>query len=408
VSTLPERFTIRNVRIVRPGRETLVGDVRVAAGRIEAVGPGLAGPAGAIIEGNGRLLTPGFVDVHTHGIHRFRYEAGAAEFLEALTRRGRYGCTCVLPTLIGRTEPAFLDTLVEVANAISDARGAAVAGLHLEGPFLAYTGAGCTVTPGDTVRLRELLVAAGGHVRAMSVSPEVENILPVIECLREEGVVPFITHTGATLEQTRQAIDAGARHATHFYDVFYPQPETDLGVRPVACVEAILADRRVSADFICDGVHVEPTAIRMTLYAKGWENVMLITDSNVGAGLPPGEYDTPWGFRIYAHPDKAARIIGEHRYAGALAGSALTMNRGMANLLRWFGDEWSEEQLWALGTANPARLIGLDAKGRLDPGADADMVLWDDDFQPRTTWVAGRVVYQAGPDSRRHSGEKHE
>jgi N-acetylglucosamine-6-phosphate deacetylase len=159
-------------------------------------------------------------------------------------------------------------------------------------------------------------------------------------------------------------------------------------------VEAILADRSVSADFICDGVHVDPVAIRMTLYAKGWRQVLLITDANVGAGLPPGEYDTPWGFRIYAHPDKAARIIGDHPYAGALAGSALPMNRGVANLMRWFGDEWPEEQLWAPGTLNPATLLGLEIKGRLNPGADADLVLWNDDFQPRITWVRGQITYR--------------
>jgi N-acetylglucosamine-6-phosphate deacetylase len=338
-------------------------------------------------------LTPGLIDVHTHGIHRFRYEAGAGELKQAVAQLGAYGCTCVLPTLLGKSEPSFLPFLAETAAALDDGCEAAIPGLHLEGPFLAHTGAGCTLTPGDTGLLREMLSAAGGRIVAMSISPEVENIIPVIEGLRAEGVVPFITHTGATLEETQRALDAGAHHATHFYDVFYPQPETDLGVRPVACVEAILADRRVTADFICDGVHVEPTAIRMTLYAKGWDNVMLITDSNVGAGLPAGEYDTPWGFRIAVHPEKAARIIGDHKYAGALAGSSLTMNRGMANLMRWFGDEFPEEQIWAMGSLNPARLLGLDRKGRLEPGADADLVLWDAGFEPCMTWVGGRLVY---------------
>jgi N-acetylglucosamine-6-phosphate deacetylase len=270
-------------------------------------------------------------------------------------------------------------------------------GVHVEGPFLAFTGAGCTTVPGDLGLLREILSASQGRVAAMSVSPEVSNIEPVIEALVAAGVRAFMTHTGATLEQTQRAIAAGARHATHFYDVFYPQPETDPGVRPVACVEAILADRRVSVDFIADGVHVEPTAIRMSLYAKGWQNLLLITDSSVGAGLPPGEYDTPWGFRIYAHPDKAARIVGEHKYSGALAGSALTMNRGLANLLRWFGEELDEACIWAMGTSNPARLMGLTAKGVLQPGADADLVLWQEpELKPLRTWVGGACVFAAG------------
>ena len=133
------------------------------------------------------------------------------------------------------------------------------------------------------------------------------------------------------VEQTEAAIEAGARHATHFYDVFPVPEETDAGVRPVGAVEAILADSRVSVDFICDGVHVHPAAIRAAVAAKGWEKVMLITDSNIGAGLPPGEHDTPWGYRVRVAPGDAAR----HATKGFLAGSALTMDVGMKNLLRW-------------------------------------------------------------------------
>jgi N-acetylglucosamine-6-phosphate deacetylase len=331
--------------------------------------------------------------MHTHGIEHFRYDAGAEEMLAATDRLGRYGCTCVFPTLIGRREEDFVGFVADVAGAVPRVRGAAVPGLHLEGPFMARTGAGCETVPGDPGFVRELLAAAEGRVSIMSLSPEVAGIVPVIELLVEEGVVPFITHTGADLAETQRALDAGARHATHFYDVFYAPPETDLGVRPVGCVEAILADRRATLDFICDGVHVNPVAVRMGLLCKGWENVMLITDSNIGAGLPAGEYDTPWGMRIRVAPDEAARILPPHEFAGALAGSALTSNRGMANLHAWFGEEYASEQLWALGTTNPARLLGLAGKGVLQVGADADLVLWGEGFEPVATWVGGRQVY---------------
>jgi N-acetylglucosamine-6-phosphate deacetylase len=102
-------------------------------------------------------------------------------------------------------------------------------------------------------------------------------------------------------------------------------------VRPVGAVESILADPRASVDFIADGVHVHPTAIRAAVAAKGWQGVILITDSNIGAGLAGGIYDTPWGFQIRVSPTTAAR----HAEKNTLAGSALTMNRGMANLLSW-------------------------------------------------------------------------
>jgi N-acetylglucosamine-6-phosphate deacetylase len=397
MAALPS-FCIVNARLLLPGEGVGAGGVRVRAGRIAEVGAGVGPvPGEETLDAAGRRLSPGLVDVHTHGIHRFRYEAGGEELFQAAAQLGAYGCTCAYPTLLGKPGDAFLRLLAETCQALERVRGVAMPGVHVEGPFLAFTGAGCTTVPGDLGLLREILSASQGRVAAMSVSPEVSNIEPVIEALVAAGVRAFMTHTGATLEQTQRAIAAGARHATHFYDVFYPQPETDPGVRPVACVEAILADRRVSVDFIADGVHVEPTAIRMSLYAKGWQNLLLITDSSVGAGLPPGEYDTPWGFRIYAHPDKAARIVGEHKYSGALAGSALTMNRGLANLLRWFGEELDEACIWAMGTSNPARLMGLTAKGVLQPGADADLVLWQEpELKPLRTWVGGACVFAAG------------
>jgi N-acetylglucosamine-6-phosphate deacetylase len=390
-------FCVENVLLVLPEQGLVAGGVRVEGGRIAALGPAVRARGGeARLAGGGRLLSAGLIDVHTHGIQSFRYEAGAEELVQAASVLSAYGCTCAYPTLLGTSTPAFLTLLSETCGALDRVRVVCLPGVHVEGPFLAFTGAGCSLVPGDLGLLREILAAGGGRVAAMSISPEVANIIPVIEALVAADVRVFITHTGATLKQTQMAIDAGARHATHFYDVFYPQPETDLGVRPVACVEAILADRRVTVDFIADGVHVEPTAVRLGLYAKGWENVILITDSNVGAGLPAGEYDTPWGFRIYAHPERAARIIGEHPLAGALAGSALTMNRGLENLLTWFAQELPAERVWAMATANPARLMGLSTKGVLRVGADADLVLWQGPpLAPCRTWVAGVCVFAA-------------
>jgi N-acetylglucosamine-6-phosphate deacetylase len=154
----------------------------------------------------------------------------------------------------------------------------------------------------------------------------------------------------------------------------------------------ILADPAATVDFIADGIHVEPAAIRAAVAAKGWAGVVLITDSNIGAGLPPGVYPTPWGYRVRAAPETAAR----HETKGFLAGSALTMDRGMANLLAWL--KLPPEQVWAMGTLNPARVMGLARKGRLEPGADADLVLWDDGLRAARTWVRGEQIYEGKQD----------
>lgn len=253
---------------------------------------------------------------------------------------------------------------------------------------MAIGGAACPTLPGDLDLLERIFAACDGRLAVMSLSPDAPNIVPVIRRLREKKILTFITHTRATVEQTEAALAAGASHATHFYDVFYSPAESDPGVRPVGVVEAMLADPRATVDFIADGVHVHPTAIRAAVAAKTFAGVVLITDSNIGAGLPPGVYDTPWGFPVRVAPETAAR----HATKNTLAGSALTMDRGMANLLRWL--PLPPEQIWAMGTLNPARILGLERKGRLEPGADADLVLWEHDLRPARTWVAGKCTYE--------------
>ncbi|MCX6950832.1 MAG: amidohydrolase family protein [Verrucomicrobia bacterium] len=384
---------IRQVRIVNPGREITSGDVLVRDGRIVAVGtvPGslraeVRNPT--VIEGAGRLLTPGLIDLHTHGVMHSLYESGPDGLHAAARELGRFGVTTVLPTIVPQIRDGWLERLASVAAAIPSVRAVNIPGLHLEGPFMAVGGAACPTLPGDLGLLERIIAACGGRLAAMSLSPDAPNILPVIARLREKRIPAFLTHTRASVEQTEAALTAGATHATHFYDVFYAPPETDPGVRPVGVVEAVLADPRATVDFIADGVHVHPTAIRAAVAAKSFAGVILITDSNIGAGLPPGTYDTPWGYPVRVSPETAAR----HATNNTLAGSALTMDRGMANLLGWL--DLPPEQIWAMGTLNPARLLGLSHKGRLEAGADADLVLWNDDLRPAQTWLAGNCTYE--------------
>ena len=386
-------FLLHNVRLVNPGREITTGDLLVHDGRIAALGE-ISAAAGddarpaATIDGRGRLLTPGLIDLHTHGVMHSLYESGPDGLRGAARELGRFGVTTVLPTIVPQMHDGWLEKLGAISAAIPSVREVHIPGLHLEGPFMAIGGAACPTLPGDLDLLERIFAACDGRLAVMSLSPDAPNIVPVIRRLREKRIPTFITHTRATVEQTEAALAAGASHATHFYDVFYPPAESDPGVRPVGVVEAVLADPRATVDFIADGVHVHPTAIRAAVAAKTFAGVVLITDSNIGAGLPPGVYDTPWGFPVRVAPETAAR----HATKNTLAGSALTMDRGMANLLRWL--PLPPEQIWAMGTLNPARILGLDRKGRLEAGADADLVLWEDDLRPAQTWVAGNCTYE--------------
>lgn len=390
-------FLLRHGRLLNPGKGITTGDVLVRQGRIVGTGEIAAAtlaaartaePGLAVIDGRGRLLTPGLIDLHTHGVMHSLYEAGPDALRAAARELGRFGVTSVLPTIVPQLRSGWLENLHAIAAAISSVREVHMPGLHLEGPFMAVGGAACPTLPGDLGLLERILEACDGRLAVMSLSPDAPNILPVIRRLRERDITVFLTHTRASVAQTEAALAAGASHATHFYDVFYAPEETDPGVRPAGVVEAVLADPRATVDFIADGVHVHPTAIRAAVAAKTPAGVALITDSNIGAGLPPGVYDTPWGFPVRVAPETAAR----HATRNTLAGSALTMDRGMANLLRWLA--LPPEQTWAMGTRTPARILRLPDKGRLEPGADADLVLWEDDLRPARTWVAGVCTYE--------------
>jgi N-acetylglucosamine-6-phosphate deacetylase len=397
-------FLIHNAKIVRPGVSIATGYLHVRAGRIIQLGEGSGCPDVdcPIIDARGQTLTPGLIDMHCHGIHSFQYDQGAEHLRAAASVLGCYGTTTVVPTLVPKLQNGapklqdkFLHVLDQFANAMAEVKNVAIPGVHLEGPFVALSGAACATSVGDLGLLEELLGACKGRVSVMSIAPEVRGVIPIIERLVEKGVVPFITNTRASVEQTTAAIDAGASHATHFYDVFPLPEETDPGVRPAGAVETILGDRRGTCDFICDGIHVHPMAVRAAVAAKGWRGVALITDASFGAGLMPGVFETPWGYRVEVKEGNAPRIADpEHPMCGALAGSALTMNRGMENLFRWL--DLPEEQIWALGTWTPANILGVASKGDLATGMDADLVLWrngNNGLEPDRTWVAGEVVY---------------
>jgi N-acetylglucosamine-6-phosphate deacetylase len=389
---------IENALLVRPGERSANGSLLIVGGKsalLDSTTGQIPEPCDRF-DAQGAMLTPGLVDIHTHGIHEFSYERDPHELVEGVARLGRYGTTTVLPTLYSVMRRDSLPKLERLAAALADVQGVDAPGLHLGGPFLALPGAGASTVPGDLVLLDELLAAGGGRVLAMSVSPDSPRIIPVIERLRENQVAVFLTHTRASVAETQSAIAAGARHATHFYNVFPTPPETEQGIRPLGAVEAILADATCSVDFICDGIHVDPLAIRLALLTKGWRGLVAITDSNIGAGCDDGIYDTPWGYPVRVTQKDAVRIHhSDHPLNGELAGSALTMDRALSNLIEWLPAPLHE--VVAIATCNPARTVGLIQKGVLEAGADADLVLWrrtSSGLEAQQTWVRGQCVYE--------------
>src|ERR1017187_9352111 len=204
---------LANARKVLPGERMLSGSVLIDDGKIVAINPVETPESVSRIDCRDGLLTPGLIDVHTHGIHRhfYHYSQPAGEFGAALKGLLQSGTTCVMPTIVPAAAPELLEPLGKLPRVFQDS-GACLAGFHLEGPFVALGGAACPTLVGDLGLLEELLAACGRRVRIMSISPEQKNILRVIERLRESDILPFITHTRASVEQTDAAIEVGARH----------------------------------------------------------------------------------------------------------------------------------------------------------------------------------------------------
>lgn len=337
------------------------------------------------------FVVPGFVDLHMHGIHQFLIDNGINDLQEICRIIPQYGITSFLPTVAPRKEgedSAFLKSIAGIQS-----KGANILGFHLEGPFLKLTGSlsANNVARADPKRVKALIDAIHPHRAIFSISPDLDNITDIIPLMAENNTPVFMTHTAANVEQTKAAIALGARHATHFYDVFPCPPVTEPGVRPCGIVEAVLADETVSVDFILDGVHVEPIAVKMAMVAKakGPGTVCLITDSNIGAGLHPGRFVFGDNGEIeFAYKGSPARKTVDN----TLAGSGLTMDQAVRNALAFL--EIDLFTAVTMASLNPAKVIGADdRKGKLLPGYDADLVIMDEEHNIVQTWVAGEIRY---------------
>ena len=390
--TLIENATILTPDEELEGAAVLIDDGRIAGvGRADALRPSASDTE--VVDASGHVLAPGFVDMHIHGSGEFLIDNGPDDLAGLARLLPRYGTTAFLPTVCPL--PKGDDARLVASLAAVRPEGAGFLGFHLEGPFLTLTGALPPEALGaaDPDRVRALQEACGEYPAVFSVAPDFENIESLVPIMAEGGRPVFMTHTQANAEETQRAVDAGVRHATHFYDVFYAPPEVDIGKRPCGAVEVALADPRVTVDFILDGEHVEAVAVKMALAAKGPDRVCLITDANLGAGSEPGVYRFGKHDIEFAYPGAPARFTDAHpEYPGALAGSGLTMDQAVRNAIKFLG--LGLRQAVAMASLNPARVLGADnRKGRIAEGYDADLVLLDAETRPARTWVAGRTVW---------------
>ncbi len=382
-----QELLIYNVNIVLTDEILTNHCLLISNGKIKEISPNISHDNIEAVDGQGNYLCPGFIDLHIHGVHDQLIDNGPESLSKICEILPKYGVTSFLPTvcpLPKGTDAEFLRTLSQ-----SKPKGTQIAGFHLEGPFLSLTGALPPEALGnaDVERIKNLIKAAKPYKAIFSISPDFENITDLIPIMADNNTPVFMTHTKANVQQTLDAIKAGACHATHFYDVFYSPEMTDPGVRPCGSVEAIYASENVSVDFILDGVHVDPIAVKMALQCKGLDKVCLITDANIGAGSGAGKYSFGNEEVQIEYPGAPARLVKN----GGLAGSGLTMNLAVKNAVNMLGIDLP--MAVKMASDNPARVLRLENTGAIKKDYDADFTLLDKQLNVVKTFVGGQCCY---------------
>jgi len=365
--------------------------VLIEDGRIARMGPRaeLEVPANAAVTDFGDcILTPGFVDIHIHGAAGhdvMQTDSGGRRGMECFL--AHCGVTSYYPTTVTAPLDKLLSALEHLATAIDSAtenepgNRAQALGIHIEGPFLSHARRGVhppedLVTPSVKV-FDKLWQAARGHIRIMTIAPELECAVEVISEANKRGVSVSLGHSDADLNATREGVTAGARHATHTFNALRPLDHREPGI-----LGEILSNSRLTADVIADGIHVHPTMIEVLFRAKGVENMVLITDGISATGMPDGRYQLG-SLEVELRDGKCVRD-------GKLAGSVLTMDRAVQNCMQFA--HLDLQQSVRAATLNPARVAGADKKGILEPGVDADFVVLTASGEVRATMVGGVIV----------------
>ena len=390
----PKSFLISDGAVVTPAGVIDPGVLHVQGGTIAGIWPKESAPQQLIkrtpsIDGRGLYVMAGFIDQHIHGAMGFDVMDDNDSALDAIaTVAPSFGVTSICPATMAAPVPKLVSILGRIANAAERdvPLGARILGANLEGPFLSPQACGAHerthIFPPTLNIFRKLQDAARGHLMLMTVAPEVEGALQLIEYASRRDVVVSIGHTHATFEQTCDGIIRGARCATHMFNAMLPIDRRQPG--PSA---ALLLASHVALEVIADGHLLQPGIVQIICTVAGPGRVILISDSLRPVGLAAREPFTLGRRRVYVRDGVCVLS------SGRIWGSLLTLNRAVANVADICN--YDPVSLSIMASQNAAKLLGWwSTKGSLEVGKDADILLCDRNYRLVQTFTEGNCTYQ--------------
>lgn len=331
-------------------------------------------------------LIPGLIDLHIHGTHGHDVMDGNVDALHKMSKAlAADGVTAYLATTMTADKHHLASVLKTIPQAMQQAEGAAILGVHLEGPFIAASKMGAqrpdAMEAPDITYFHHLQHLAGNAIKIVTLAPELPNALAFIQAVRKSGVMVSIGHTNASFAETNAAIAAGCTQATHLFNAM-----RSIHHREPGALGALLLAEEVAAELIVDGVHLHPAMVELALRLKGKKKLLLVTDAMRAKCLNNGQYDLG-GQEVLVMDGKAT--LGD----GTLAGSTLALPQAIKHMVKFA--KCTLLDAISMATQNPAQILGLTSrKGSIEMGKDADLVVMTPGLEVQLTMREGQIIWQ--------------